>query len=82
MRAGYGAIIMRKSIYSKQYRMLTVRLKQARLDSGLSQAQVAKALGTTQSHISKAESGQRRLDVIQLKEFSKLYRKDFNYFIP
>ena len=82
LRAGYGAIIMRKSIYSKQYRMLTVRLKQARLDSGLSQAQVAKALGTTQSHISKAESGQRRLDVIQLKEFSKLYRKDFNYFIP
>jgi len=72
---------MKKSIYSKQYKVLTARLKQARLDSGLNQIQAAKALGTTQSHISKAESGQRRLDVIQLKEFARLYRKDLNYFI-
>ena len=73
---------MNKSIYTKQYRILIARLKQARIESGLSQVQTAKALGTTQSHISKAESGQRRLDVIQLKEFAKLYRKDLTYFIP
>lgn len=73
---------MKKSIYTKQYRVLIARLKQARMESGLSQVQVAKSLDTTQSHISKAESGQRRLDVIQLKEFAKLYRKDFNYFVP
>lgn len=73
---------MKKSIYSNQYRVLIARLKQARMESGLSQVQAAKALGTTQSHISKAESGQRRIDVIQLKEFAKLYRKDFSYFIP
>jgi transcriptional regulator with XRE-family HTH domain len=73
---------MKKSIYTKQYRVLIERLKQARIESGLSQVQAAKALGTTQSHISKAESGQRRIDVIQLKEFAKLYRKEFTYFVP
>jgi DNA-binding XRE family transcriptional regulator len=81
----YGIIVlidMKKSIYTKQYRVLIERLKQARIESGLSQVQAAKALGTTQSHISKAESGQRRIDVIQLKEFAKLYRKEFTYFVP
>jgi len=73
---------MKKSIYTQQYRVLIARLKQARIESGLSQVQAAKALGTTQSHISKAESGQRRIDVIQLKEFAKLYKKEFSYFIP
>jgi len=27
------------------------------------------------------ESGQRRIDIIQLKEFAKLYKKDIHYFI-
>jgi transcriptional regulator with XRE-family HTH domain len=73
---------MKKSIYTKQYRVLIARLKQARIEAGLSQVQVAKALATTQSHVSKAESGQRRLDVIQLQEFSKLYGKPLSFFIP
>ena len=73
---------MRKSIYTKQYRTLVSRIKQARIDSGFSQVQVAKALSTTQSHISKVESGQRRLDVIQLKEFAKLFKKNLYYFVP
>jgi len=75
-------IDMKKSIYTQQYRVLIARLKQARIDSGLSQVQAAKALGTTQSHVSKAESGQRRLDVIQLMEFAKLYKTDLNRLIP
>ncbi len=73
---------MNKAIYSKQYKQLIAHLKQARTESKLSQVQVARALKTTQSHISKVESGQRRLDVIQLKEFAKLYRKKLSFFIP
>ena len=73
---------MKKTIYTKQYKTLIERLKTARLHSGLNQIQVAKSLRITQSHVSKIESGQRRLDVIQLKEFAKLYKQDIKYFIP
>ena len=73
---------MKKSIYSKKYKIFIARLKIARLQSGLNQIQVAKNLGTTQSHISKIESGQRRLDVIQLQEFGKLYKKNLAFFLP
>jgi len=38
-------------------------------------------LKKTQSYISKIESGQRRLDIIQLKSFAKIYKKDLEYFI-
>ena len=37
--------------------------------------------GKTQPHISKIEAGQRRLDITQIKEFAKIYKKDINYFI-
>ena len=74
--------IMRKAIYTKRYKDLISRLKAARIESGMNQVQVAKALGTTQSHISKVEAGQRRLDVIQLEEFAKLYKKPLIYFVP
>ena len=35
----------------------------------------------TQSFISKIEAGQRRIDVVQLKEFAKIYKKSLDYFI-
>jgi transcriptional regulator with XRE-family HTH domain len=73
---------MNKAIYSKQYKQLISHLRQARIECKLSQVQVARTLKTTQSHISKIESGQRRLDVIQLKEFAKLYRRKLSFFIP
>ena len=73
---------MKKAIYSKQYKTLIIRLKAARLKCGLNQIQVAKILKTTQSHISKIEAGQRRLDVIQLKEFAKLYKQNLAFFVP
>lgn len=31
--------------------------------------------------LSKIESGQRRFDVLQLKEFAKLYKKTLDYFV-
>jgi len=52
------------------------------MECGLNQVQVAKSLGTTQSHISKIEAGQRRLDVIQLSEFARLYKKNITFFVP
>jgi len=72
---------MNKTIYSNDYNFLTKQLKSARLQSGLNQAEVAKLLGMTQSYISKIESGQLRIDIIQLRELAKLYKKDINYFL-
>jgi len=72
---------MSKAIYSKDHKYIVGQLKKARKEAGLEQVEVAKLLGKTQSHLSKIESGQRRIDIITLKEFAKIYKKDINYFI-
>jgi transcriptional regulator with XRE-family HTH domain len=72
---------MKKTIYDNDYKIFVRRLKKAREDTGLTQVQVAKKLGSTQAYISKVESGQLRVDVAQLKEFAKIYRKDIQYFV-
>ena len=72
---------MKKSIYSKEYEYFTGQLKKARISAGYTQVEVAKKLKKSQSNVSKEESGQVRLDVIQLKEYAKLYKKDIGFFI-
>jgi transcriptional regulator with XRE-family HTH domain len=41
-------------------------LREARTQAGLRQADVAERLGQPQSYVSKYESGERRLDVVEL----------------
>lgn len=72
---------MNKSVYSKDYKEIIERLKQARIDIGFSQQAVANNLGKPQSYISKIESGERRLDVAEVKKFAEIYKKDISYFI-
>lgn len=72
---------MKKSIFSKDHKYLVSHLKKAREEASLAQEEVAKLLGKTQSYISKIESGQRRIDIVQLKQFAKLYKKEVNFFI-
>ena len=72
---------MVKAIYSKDHKYIVEQLKRARIEAGLDQEQVAKLLGKTQSHVSKVEAGQRRIDVVALREFAKVYKKDISYFI-
>jgi transcriptional regulator with XRE-family HTH domain len=71
---------MVKSIQTKEYAVFVGRLRTARLDAGLTQIQVAKKLRRPQSHISNIESGQQRVDIIELKRFAKMYGKDIRYF--
>jgi transcriptional regulator with XRE-family HTH domain len=73
--------IMAKTIYSKDHRILVERLKKARKEAGLDQEEAANLLGVSQSYISKMEAGQRRIDIVQLKRFAKLYKKQIDYFI-
>jgi len=72
---------MSKSIYSKDYRNMVEKLKKARLDAGLKQEDVALKLKKPQSYISKIERVERRVDIAELKELAKIYKKDINYFV-
>lgn len=72
---------MPRAIYTKDHNEIVERLKEARIEIGLGQVEVAKKLGRTQSYISKIESGQRRFDVLQLKEFARLYKKPLDFFV-
>lgn len=71
---------MNKSVYTKDYREIIERLKRARIESGLSQQEVASRLNKPQSYISKIESGERRLDVVEMKKFAEVYKKPSSYF--
>ncbi len=72
---------MTKAIYSKDHTYTVAQLKKARREAKLNQTEAAELIGKTQSHLSKVESGQRRIDVVSLKEFAKIYKKSFGYFL-
>lgn len=72
---------MSKIIYSEDHKYIIEQLKKARLEVDLDQVEVARLLGKTQSYISKIEAGQRRVDIVTLKEFARIYQKDINFFL-
>lgn len=70
-----------RSLHSTRYRRFLRRLREARRLTGLTQVAVAKALRRPQSFVSKCESGERRVDVIELEDFATLYGKPLSFFI-
>ena len=72
---------MEKTTYRNEYRTFKTNLRKARMDAGLTQKQVAKELKKPQSYVSKVESGERRVDVVELKDFSRIYKKPITAFI-
>jgi transcriptional regulator with XRE-family HTH domain len=72
----------RSAIYDSDYQAMIRRVREARQDAGMTQAEVAKALGRPLSFVSKCELGERRIDPIDLGKFATLYDKPFEYFIP
>ena len=66
---------------SAAYRLFLKRLREARLAAGLTQAQVAAKLQRPQSYVSKCESGERRVDVVELQRFAQLYKKGLEFFV-
>jgi Predicted transcriptional regulator with C-terminal CBS domains len=49
-------------------RLLASLLRQVRIEAGLTQKQVADRIGQSQSYVSKYESGEQRLDLLELEE--------------
>lgn len=72
---------MTKTIYSEKYKVVLERLRQARKEKELTQVEVAAALGKHQSYVAKCESGERRIDVVELSEFALLYGKTMDFFL-
>lgn len=59
---------MDKSIYSRRQDALQGLLRQVRTEAGLRQVDLAAKLGQPQSFVSKCESGERRLDLLELEQ--------------
>lgn len=57
---------MEKNIYTHSQVVLRSLLKKVRLDAGLRQVDLAHKIGEPQSFVSKYESGERKLDFIEL----------------
>lgn len=64
------------SRFPDEYRQLLELLVTARKKAGITQQQLAARLGRHQSFVSKFESGERRLDVVEFVRVSEMIRAD------
>ncbi len=72
---------MGQTISSKEYKKIIAKIIEARNDSGITQVQLAKILKRHQSYVSRLESGEYRVDVLELKKLAKIYNKSFSWFL-
>jgi transcriptional regulator with XRE-family HTH domain len=72
---------MQKTIFSKRHKEIVRRLRRARVEAGFKQSDVAKKLRCQQSYISRCESGEHRIDVVELEVFARLFGKPLGYFL-
>ena len=70
------------SLHSRRYREFLARLRQAREAAGLTQVEAAARLRKPQSFVSRCETGERRVDVLEFEDFVKLYGKVANDLLP
>ena len=60
---------MEKTLFRSEYRILLGLLRQARNDAGVTQEGLALKLGVPRSTVTKWETGQQRLDVLEFWSF-------------
>jgi ribosome-binding protein aMBF1 (putative translation factor) len=70
-----------KSQHTRTYRRLIDELRRAREKAGYTQEEVAEWPKTYASFVSKCESGERRIDVVALATFCRLYEVDLADFL-
>lgn len=67
MAFGWAAIP--KSVHTEDYKLFLSLLRNARVEAGLNQRELAKRLAVGQSVISKCESGERQLNIVELRDW-------------
>jgi transcriptional regulator with XRE-family HTH domain len=67
--------------HNRDYADFRSRLVSARVDAGLSQQEVADRLGKPQSWVSKNESGERRVDAVELAKLAKVLKRPVGWFV-
>lgn len=72
---------MSRSVYSEEYKVLREMLIDARKKAGLKQKQLSEILERANSFVCKYEIGERRLDIIELREILKTMNIDFITFM-
>ena len=60
---------MEKFVLSQDYSFFLVLLRKIRKQSGLTQQQLAQKLNQSQSFVSKCERGERRIDIVEMRNF-------------
>lgn len=69
-----------KALQTKRYRAFIARMKQARIDAGLTQVELAAKLGRPQTWVSKCELGERRVDFVELEDIAAACGKPLAFF--
>lgn len=59
---------MKKNIYTAQRTKLVALLRELRVEAGMTQTELAARIEKDQTFISKYESGERRLDILEIRE--------------
>jgi ribosome-binding protein aMBF1 (putative translation factor) len=72
----------RTAKFEGAYDTLLGQLVRARKDVGLTQHQVSKMMGRSPNFMTKCESGQRSIDVMELLELALLYETPVADFFP
>jgi transcriptional regulator with XRE-family HTH domain len=72
---------MAKTLHSKRQEVLVAAIAEQRRAKGLSQAQVAKALGRHQPFVANIESGERRVDLLELLALADIIELDVHALI-
>ncbi|QDT88805.1 helix-turn-helix domain-containing protein [Gimesia algae] len=72
---------MKKNLYTQRQRILLDLLRKTREEAGLRQDDVAERLRRPQSFVSKYESGERRLDILELYDVCEVLGTTLSNFV-
>ena len=72
---------MEKAIFTAEHQRLCQQLRDLRLGSNLRQVDLARRLGVNQTFVSKYERGERRLDLIELRQVCDALGTDLVAFV-
>ena len=75
------SIWCRPFMHEAEARILRDLIRSMRLEGGLRQQDVADRLGQPQSFVSKCESGERRVDIVELAAICRACDSDLSTFV-